>query len=260
MIQISALPAFSDNYIWLLQDATHRLCAVVDPGDSSVVLDWLAAHPGWQLSDILVTHHHHDHTGGIAALKAQSGARVLGPALEAIPERDVALEDGQEVRVLGLDFRVLHVPGHTAGHIALFANDGEQPLLFCGDTLFSAGCGRLFEGSAEQMHASLQRLAALPETTHVYCTHEYTQSNLRFALAVEPDNQALRQRAADVGRLREQGLPSLPSTLAVERASNPFLRVTEPTVRKKASAQAGSQLATDSDTFAALRRWKDNFQ
>ncbi len=260
MIQITALPAFSDNYIWLLQDAARQHCAVVDPGDSAPVQAWLAAHPGWQLTDILVTHHHPDHTGGIAALKAQTGARVLGPALEAIPARDLALEDGQEVRVLGLDFQVLHVPGHTAGHIALFAEDGGQPLLFCGDTLFSAGCGRLFEGSAEQMHASLQRLAALPAPTRVYCTHEYTQSNLRFALAVEPDNLALRERAAEVERLREQGLPSLPSTLATERASNPFLRVTEPAVRKKAAERADGQPTTDSGIFAALRRWKDNFQ
>lgn len=260
MIQITALPAFSDNYIWLLQDATHRRCAVVDPGDSAPVLAWLAAHPDWQLTDILVTHHHNDHTGGVLALKAHSGARVLGPALEAIAGRDVALEDGQRVRILDLDWQVLHVPGHTAGHVALFAADGEQPLLFCGDTLFSAGCGRLFEGTAAQLHASLQRLASLPAATRVYCTHEYTQSNLRFALAVEPDNPALQRRAVEVAALRERQLPTLPSTLALELATNPFLRVTEPTVRAKSDAHAQRHLASPSEVFAVLRDWKDNFR
>lgn len=260
MIQITALPAFSDNYIWLLQDATHRRCAVVDPGDSAPVLAWLAAHPGWQLTDILITHHHNDHTGGVLALKEHSGARVLGPALETIPGRDVALEDGQRVRIFELDWQVLHVPGHTAGHVALFAEDGEQPLLFCGDTLFSAGCGRLFEGTAAQMHASLQRLASLPASTRVYCTHEYTQSNLRFALTVEPDNPALQRRAAEVAELRERQLPTLPSTLALELATNPFLRVTETTIRAKSEAHAERPLASPSETFAVLRSWKDNFR
>lgn len=260
MIQITALPAFSDNYIWLLQDATHRRCAVVDPGDSAPVLAWLDAHPSWQLTDILVTHHHNDHTGGVLALKAHSGARVLGPALEAIPGRDVALEDGQRVRILDLDWQVLHVPGHTAGHIALFAADGEQPLLFCGDTLFSAGCGRLFEGTAAQMHTSLQRLASLPAQTRVYCTHEYTQSNLRFALAVEPDNPALQRRAVEVATLRERQLPTLPTTLALELATNPFLRVHEATVRAMCGAHAKRPLTSPIEVFAALRSWKDNFR
>lgn len=259
MIQITALPAFSDNYIWLLQDAAQRRCAVVDPGDSAPVLAWLATHADWQLTDILVTHHHHDHTGGILALKEHTGARVLGPALEAIPGRDVALEDNQRIRLLDRDWQVLHVPGHTAGHIALFGGDDVQPLLFCGDTLFSAGCGRLFEGTAAQMHASLQRLAALPAQTRVYCTHEYTLSNLRFALAVEPDNPALHQRAAEAASLREQGLPTLPSTLAIERATNPFLRVNEAGVRQQGEQRAGHPLDSPSAVFAELRSWKDNF-
>lgn len=191
MIQIDALSAFNDNYIWLLQDATSRRCAVVDPGDAKPVEAWLAAHPDWRLSDILVTHHHHDHVGGVAALKELTGARVLGPANEKIPARDLALEDGERVEVLGLVFEIFHVPGHTLGHIAYY-HPAETPLLFCGDTLFAAGCGRLFEGTPAQMHHSLARLAALPANTRVYCTHEYTLSNLRFALAVEPDNAALR--------------------------------------------------------------------
>ena len=258
MIQITALPAFNDNYIWLLQDPAQRHCAAVDPGDSAPVLAWLAAHPDWQLSDILVTHHHHDHTDGILALKERTAARVLGPALEAIPGRDVALADEQRIRILDRDWQVLHVPGHTAGHIALFAA-GDEPLLFCGDTLFSAGCGRLFEGTAAQMHASLQRLARLPAQTRVYCTHEYTLGNLRFALAVEPDNPAVQQRLAAVTALRERNQPSLPSTLAIEQATNPFLRVDESTVRDIADERAGRHLDSPAEVFATLRNWKDHF-
>lgn len=259
MIQITALPAFDDNYIWLLEAPAQRRCAVVDPGDSAPVLAWLAAHPDWQLSDILVTHHHPDHTGGVPALKAHSGARVLGPALETIPDCDIALADGQHFRLLDLDWQALHVPGHTAGHIALFADNAGQPLLFCGDTLFAAGCGRLFEGSAAQLHASLQRLASLPEQTLVYCAHEYTLGNLRFALTVEPDNPALRQRAAAAERLREQGLPTLPSTIALERATNPFLRAAEAELHVQAQRHSGQTLDSPVEVFAALRRWKDNF-
>ncbi|MCQ4346524.1 hydroxyacylglutathione hydrolase [Pseudomonas stutzeri] len=260
MIQITALSAFEDNYIWLLQDAELRRCAVVDPGDSAPVQAWLAAHPDWRLSDILVTHHHRDHTGGVLELKAQTGARVLGPALENIPGRDLALADGQCIELLGYAWQVLHVPGHTAGHIALFGEPDGQPVLFCGDTLFAAGCGRLFEGSATQMHASLQRLAALPVSTRVYCTHEYTLSNLRFALAVEPDNPTLQRRRQEAGALREQGLPTLPSSLDLELASNPFLRVNQSTIRHACETYAGTPLPHAEAVFAALRAWKDNFR
>lgn len=260
MLQITALPAFTDNYIWLLQETASRRCAVVDPGDSEPVLAWLAAHPDWQLSDILVTHHHHDHTGGVLALKQAAGARVLGPALEEIPGRDLALVDGQEIRLLEHTWQVLHVPGHTAGHIALFTANTDQPVLFCGDTLFAAGCGRLFEGTAEQMHASLQRLASLPPQTLVYCTHEYTLSNLRFALAVEPNNAHLQQRQAEAAAMRERDLPTLPSTLALELATNPFLRVNEPAIQEKCTHRAEAPLASPSAVFAALRSWKDNFR
>src|SRR3989344_6305328 len=213
MIQISALPAFTDNYIWLLQEPQSRRCAVVDPGDAAPVLAWLKQNPGWTLSDILVTHHHHDHVGGVEALKRVSGATVYGPAHETIPARDVALQDNQRISVLGWDFAVYAVPGHTLGHIA-FSPPG---VLFCGDTLFAAGCGRLFEGTPAQMHASLQRLAALPADTRVYCTHEYTQSNLRFAQAVEPDNADIAERVENVNRLRARGEITLPSNLALEK-------------------------------------------
>lgn len=262
MIQIDALPAFSDNYLWLLQDVTRRQCAVVDPGDAGPVLAWLEAHPGWTLTDILVTHHHADHVGGVARLKESTGARVLGPAGEKIPARDLALADGDRVEVLGLSFEVIHVPGHTLGHIAYFhpkADDSEQPLLFCGDTLFAGGCGRLFEGTPAQMHASLSRLAALPGETRVYCAHEYTLSNLRFACAVEPHNPEVQARLEQVSQWREQGRISLPSSIALERATNPFLRVAETSVKKIADERNGQEIRTPEEVFATIRRWKDQF-
>ena len=255
MIQITALPAFTDNYIWLLQDSETRRCAVVDPGDAAPVQAWLAAHPEWVLSDILVTHHHHDHVGGVQQLKKTTDAKVYGPASENIPARDVALKNNERISVLGLDFDVIEVPGHTLGHIAFY----HQGLLFCGDTLFAAGCGRLFEGTPEQMHTSLTRLAALPEDTLVYCTHEYTLSNLRFAAAVEPGNQHTARRLADVTRKREAGIITLPSTLALEKQTNPFLRTGETSVKEKVDERNGPDNRAPSAVFAALRAWKDTF-
>lgn len=259
MIQIDALPAFSDNYLWLLQDPTSRHCAVVDPGDAAPVLAWLAAHPGWQLCDILVTHHHADHVGGVEQLKRATDARVLGPAKERIPARDLALDGGERVEVLGLPFDVLAVPGHTLGHIAYYHPSAEQSLLFCGDTLFAAGCGRIFEGTAAQMYESLRRLAALPGNTRVYCAHEYTLSNLRFAQAVEPDNPDVARRLAEVSQWRAAGRISLPSTIALELATNPFLRSHEPAVAKKVDERDGPLEPAPSAVFASLRAWKDRF-
>lgn len=255
MIQITALPAFTDNYIWLLQDPDTRRCAVVDPGDAAPVQAWLADHPGWALSDILITHHHHDHVGGVEQLKKATDAKVFGPASEKIPARDVALKDNDRINVLGWDFEVFAVPGHTLGHIA-FYHDG---VLFCGDTLFAAGCGRLFEGTPEQMYTSLSRLAALPEQTRVYCTHEYTLSNLRFAVAVEPDNRHTADRLADVTQKRQAGIITLPSTLALEKLTNPFLRTGETSVKDKVDERNGLQDRAPSAVFAALRAWKDTF-
>ena len=255
MIQIDALPAFSDNYIWLLQDTAKRRCAVVDPGDAAPVQAWLAAHPGWVLEDILITHHHHDHVGGVEALKQATGARVCGPAQERIPARELALGDGDQVQVLGLDFEIIAVPGHTLGHIAYYS----APLLFCGDTLFAAGCGRLFEGTPEQMHQSLSRLAALPAETRVYCTHEYTLSNLRFAKAVEPANPHVTQRFADVTQMRSENRISLPSTIGLELLTNPFLRTAETSVKQKADEWKGHPNDSQVTVFAALRSWKDTF-
>lgn len=257
MIKIDALPAFSDNYIWLLQDAEQRRCAVVDPGDAAPVEAWLTAHPGWQLSDILITHHHVDHVGGVERLKAITGARVLGPANEKIPGRDLALHDGDQAEVLGCRFVIVEVPGHTLGHIAYI--QPEQHWLFCGDTLFAGGCGRLFEGTPEQMHASLSRLAALPEETQVFCTHEYTLSNLRFAAAAEPGNPEIKQRLQQVSQWREAGQISLPSSIGLERATNPFLRSAQPSLSACITEREGPASRSPVEVFAALRAWKDHF-
>ncbi len=255
MIQISALPAFTDNYIWLLQDPGTQRCAVVDPGDAAPVLAWLQQHPGWSLTDILITHHHHDHVGGVERLKSATEATVYGPADENIPARDVALRDNDRVSVLGWDFDVYTVPGHTLGHIAYY----HEGVLFCGDTLFAAGCGRLFEGTPEQMHASLQRLAALPDDTQVYCTHEYTQSNLKFAAAVEPDNTDIAGRVEHVRQLRSRDEMTLPSNLALEKRTNPFLRTAETSVKQKADERSGRDNRSGAEVFASLRAWKDKF-
>ncbi len=251
---VEPIPAFDDNYLWLL--ARGSLAAVVDPGDAEPVLQRLARR-NLDLQAILVTHHHGDHVGGVAALAHATGARVYGPRGEQIPARDVALGGGDRIEVLGAAFEVLDVPGHTLGHIAYHAP--ALRALFCGDTLFAAGCGRLFEGTAGQMTASLAKLAALPADTRVYCAHEYTLSNLRFALAVEADNEALRERQRSCVALRERGEPTLPSTIAEELATNPFLRCDAPAVRRVAEARAGQPLPTTEAVFAVIRQWKNVF-
>jgi len=255
MIQITALPAFTDNYIWLLQNPETRHCAVVDPGDAAPVQAWLQANPDWTLSDILITHHHHDHVGGVEALKKLTDAKVWGPANEKIPARDVALNDNDRLTVLGRDFEVIDVPGHTLGHIAFY----HYGVLLCGDTLFAAGCGRLFEGTPEQMHHSLSRLAALPAETLVYCAHEYTLSNLRFAIAVEPDNADIAARLDKVTQQRQAGIVTLPSNLGLEWRTNPFLRTGETSVKQKVDERDGPLNRSPSEVFAALRAWKDKF-
>ncbi|MDO8441801.1 MAG: hydroxyacylglutathione hydrolase [Polaromonas sp.] len=251
------IPAFNDNYLWLLHDG--RRAAIVDPGDAQPVLCALQENT-LQLESILVTHHHHDHIGGVAALREATGATVFGPARERIPEPFTRLEDGDTVQVLGLDFQVLDVPGHTAGHIAFFCSNVDgHPLLFCGDTLFSGGCGRLFEGTPAQMLASLDRLAALPADTRVCCTHEYTMGNLRFALAVEPDNRELIGYHARCAALRDDGEPTLPTSIAQELLINPFLRTRQATVM--AAAKGFDPAAHDDATlFAAIRQWKNQFK
>ena len=253
------LPAFSDNYIWMLHDGRHAL--VVDPGDAAPVLQALQTQ-GLELQGILVTHHHPDHVGGLALLQQASGAPVYGPAKEQIPLVTQGLGPDQQVSLLGLDWQVIEVPGHTAGHLAFFSPDVDgAPLLFCGDTLFSGGCGRLFEGTPAQMQTSLDRLAALPDATRVCCAHEYTLSNLRFARAVEPGNAALLHYQEQCESLRAQGLPTLPSTLALERSINPFLRTRQAAVAQ--AAQAHDNAANPQDAvavLAALREWKNSFR
>ncbi len=229
---------------------------VVDPGDAQPVLDYLQAH-ALQLEGILITHHHADHTGGVDRLRDSTGAAVLGPATETMPEPLQRLRAGDSVDLLGLHFEVMDVPGHTAGHIAYVCHDVDgAPLLFCGDTLFSAGCGRLFEGTPAQMLASLQQLAALPDSTRVCCTHEYTLSNLKFARLVDPANDALEHYQQHCLALRAQGLPTLPSSIGVERAINPFLRSDSPAVIASVTRFDAQGVHSDG-TFATLRRWKN---
>ena len=256
-MKLIPLPAFTDNYIWMLHDGHHAL--VVDPGDAQPVLEALARF-GVQLQAILVTHHHPDHTAGVAALRQATGAAVYGPQREAMPEPLTRLAQGQQASSLGLHFQVIEVPGHTAGHIAYYcAAVNGAPLLFCGDTLFSAGCGRLFEGTPAQMLASLDALAALPDETQICCAHEYTLSNLRFARAVEPANAALADYAAAAERLRATQQPTLPSSMRLERRINPFLRSREPDVIR--SVQGFDASAHDEvGIFAALREWKNQFR
>jgi hydroxyacylglutathione hydrolase len=235
---------------------------VVDPGDAQPVLQALSTH-GLQLLGILVTHHHADHTGGVNLLRERTGATVFGPAHEPMPEPIRRLGDGDTVDLLGLTFLVLDVPGHTRGHIAYFCaaaplEAAAVPLLFCGDTLFSAGCGRLFEGTPSQMLASLDRLSALPDSSLVCCTHEYTLSNLKFALAVDPDNAALTAYADRCRSLRAEGKPTLPSTLALELQINPFLRTRTPAV-DTATRQFDPAMVEKFGVFACLRQWKNIF-
>ncbi|MBT3067231.1 hydroxyacylglutathione hydrolase [Rhodoferax sp. U11-2br] len=250
------LPAFNDNYIWMLHDGQRAL--VVDPGDAQVVFEAIQ-DLDVQLEAILVTHHHHDHTGGVAELREATGARVFGPMLEQMPEPLTRLSGGDVVELLGWRLRLIDVPGHTAGHIAFYTEpEGQDPLLFCGDTLFSAGSGRLFEGTPAQMLNSLGKLAALPDNTRVCCAHEYTASGLVFAHAVEPSNQDVLNHQATVQTLREQHLPSLPSSIGLEKAINPFLRTHLPSVIR-AVQQFDATALDPVRVFAALRTWKNQF-
>jgi len=255
-MNLLALPAFADNYIWMLHDGARAV--VVDPGDAAPVQAALdALH--LELAAILVTHRHPDHVGGVDELRPLLQGSVFGPALEPVPQPCQAMNDGDVLDVLGHPFEVMHVPGHTRGHIAFVQRDAATaPLLFCGDTLFSAGCGRMFEGTPVQFSHSLARLANLPPDTQVCCTHEYTLSNLRFALAVEPANGPMLAHQAWCTAQRAAGQSTLPSTISQERLINPFLRLSEPTVVAAALAQ-GATGPEPVAVFAALREWKNHF-
>jgi len=257
MLSVLHVRAFQDNYIWLIANESRTEVAVVDPGDAEPVLRFLDREK-MKLAAVLCTHHHPDHVGGAATLRDRFDVPVYGPATESIAAVTHPLREGDTVSLpsLGLKLNVMEIPGHTRGHIAL-VGDG---LLFCGDTLFSAGCGRLFEGTPEQMHHSLSRLAALPESTAVYCGHEYTLSNLRFAQAVEPENPDIRSFTREVEALRTANQPTLPSNIGRERRINPFLRGAVPAVREAAKKHAGNGLGDDVAVFAALRQWKDSFR
>ncbi|MDR0184937.1 hydroxyacylglutathione hydrolase [Lysobacter arvi] len=253
-MQLTPLPALSDNYIWALADDDGARALFVDPSEAAPV--FAAADAGLEPAGVLLTHHHGDHIGGVPPLLERwPGLPVFGPDDDRVPAAYRRVTDGQTVDVAGWRFEVMGVPGHTRSHVAYFGHG----LLFCGDTLFSLGCGRMFEGTAEQMYASLSRLAALPPETRVCCGHEYTLANAAFARVVEPGNPALRRRLEEATAMRANGRPTLPSTLADERAANPFLRVGSPEIRTSLTQQFGHAPASDVDAFAALRRWKDGF-
>ena len=255
-LDVTAIPVFSDNYVWTLSNPDTGYATVVDPGDARPVMAFLNSH-SLNLEAILITHHHWDHVGGIDTLKKHYGATVYGPALEAIEGVDNKVSEGNTISLseTGTDFRVVDLAGHTSGHIGYL----EGNHLFCGDTLFSAGCGRLFDGTMPQLHASLGKISRLPDATQICCTHEYTLNNLHFAQEVEPENQDVASYIPEVEDMMRRRQPSLPSSLVKEKRINPFLRTSLDSIRSAVSAHAGRTIGDDLDCFAELRKWKDSY-
>lgn len=256
--KIHPIPAFSDNYIWTAISSSENKCAVVDPGDATPVIEFLEAN-GLELTHILITHHHPDHTGGLKELIARYAPIVYGPEPSGIAGITHFLHEGDEIELYGTTFNILEVPGHTLDHIAYNGRSASPPILFCGDTLFAAGCGRIFEGTPVMMEQSLSKLSSLDPSTQVYCTHEYTLANLKFALAADGKNSKLLERIEIETERRNQNQPTLPSTIALELETNPFLRCEDSDVVETVSKEAGISATSTTEVFAALRSWKDRF-
>lgn len=256
--RIHPIPAFSDNYIWALVDAVQRKACVVDPGDANPVINYLESN-GLELTDIFITHHHPDHTGGLGSLITRYSPTVYGPEPSGIQGISDYLHEGDTATLFGHEFSIFEVPGHTLDHIAYYCEETNPPILFCGDTLFAAGCGRLFEGTPAMMHKSLAKLSSLNSATSVYCTHEYTMANLNFAKAADPNNSILLNRIEEEQSKRDQGMPTLPSTVQLELDTNPFLRCDQAGVITSASNRLGQNIEDEVEVFATIRNWKDNF-
>ncbi len=256
MLSITPIPAFNDNYIWLLKN--NDKAVVVDPGDA-VPVEKALLEMGLTLDAIIITHHHHDHTGGVKSLCDTFDVPVYGPHNSKFKGITVPLKSDDQIQLLGNSFKVKEVPGHTLDHICYFLEDSQAPAIFCGDSLFLAGCGRVFEGSMQQMLNAMEYFKQLPSETKVYCTHEYSLSNLAFARAVEPNNSAVQELIINCQKDRKKDKPTLPSTIKTERLINPFLRYTEPSVKNSAEQFCEQQLISDLAVFSTLRGWKDNF-
>jgi len=256
MLQIKPIPAFQDNYFWLIENGEETW--VVDPGDADPVLKTLEPR-AQKLTGILITHHHPDHIGGVAEL-LNPALQIVGPEKNRFELVNTPVSEGDTLRICGVEFKVMEVPGHTLNHLAYYAEPGGQaPVLFCGDTLFAAGCGRLFEGTPEQMYQSLSKFQQLPDNTQIYCAHEYTETNLAFALSVEPGNSQVQQRIEEVAALRAKGIPSIPTSIKSEKATNPFLRTTSEEIIATVASSHSVDKTDPTDIFAYLRKMKDVF-